>query len=181
SELGKLRSELDLAATTRSELSATAADLDVTRAEAKETGARLQAAIRALDQQRAESERLRMQLTAPEATAPRLTKARATERGHAEPAAEAGRRASEDETPRLPVQGAPSGPHGPAHSEQTHEIAGTPSARPSRPPHRPESQYSRPLNPALRSSRNWIGRVLALIVIIGVIVAIVLVIHSTMP
>jgi len=38
----------------------------------------------------------------------------------------------------------------------------------------------RPLNPALRSRTNWLGRTLALLVILAVIAAIVLVIHSTL-
>ena len=68
SELGRIRAELDIAATTRTELAATSAELDKIRSEARETGGRLQATVRALDQQRAESERLRMRLTAAEAT-----------------------------------------------------------------------------------------------------------------
>jgi hypothetical protein len=86
----------------------------------------------------------------------------------------------------------PTGPYGPARSEPSRgdvargdgprgEVSGPQSAGRGRPPHRAESQYSRPLNPALRSSRNWMGRVLALIVILGVIAAILIVIHSTMP
>ena len=86
SELGRLRSELDIAATTRTELAATSADLDVTRAEGRKSANRLQATIRELDQQRAESERLKMQLAAAEATAQRLTQTRETERRRAEAA-----------------------------------------------------------------------------------------------
>ena len=64
SELGRLKAELDLAATTRGELAAAAAELDSSRKEAREASDRLQSAIRALDQKRAESESLRLRLTA---------------------------------------------------------------------------------------------------------------------
>jgi ABC-type Na+ efflux pump permease subunit len=40
-------------------------------------------------------------------------------------------------------------------------------------------RIDRPVNPALRSRPNWLGRILALMVIIAVIVAVYLVLHST--
>ncbi len=190
SELGRLRSELDIAATTRTELAATSADLDVTRAEGRKSANRLQAAIRELDQQRAESERLQMQLAAAEATAQRLTQARETERRQAEAADQQASRSREDDTIRMSSRRglSASSREGPpaetSSSREPYAAPSSPSARRSRQPVRPEAQHARPerpLNPSLRTRRNWIGRVLALIVILGVIAAIVLVIHSTMP
>jgi hypothetical protein len=217
SEVGKLRAELDLAATARTELDATAADLDATRSEARESAQRLQSSIRALDQQRAESEQLRMRLTASEATIERLTAAReAEERFAAEERrqareSEARRRTREqgserrsgeeetrrlagreeprrqprgDETARLPVQNVD--PVGPARVQHdAGESRSASAGRRSRPaqPHHSDTAYvrpERPLNPSLRS-RRWLGRAVALLVMLGVIAAIVIVIHSAMP
>lgn len=183
SELGRLRSELDLAAATRTELAAATTDLDVTRADARKSAKQLQATIRELDQQRTESERLQVQLVAAEATAQRLTQARETERRDAEAAASQARRSSEEDTVKL----SPGREQRRAESSRSREpypAPSSPAARRSRQAHRPDAQIARPdrpLNPSLRKRRNWLGRVVALIVMLGVIAAIVLVIHSTMP
>jgi hypothetical protein len=132
-ELGKLRGELDLARAAQQELSSTWSELDATRTEAHDSGHRLEAATRALDQERAESERLRRQLSGAEATVQRLMQAEA--------AAPAGRAATKPDS------------------------------------HLPRAD--RPLNPALGSRTNWLGRALALVVMLAVIAAIVLVVHTT--
>lgn len=181
SELGQLRSQLDIAQTTGGELAAAAAELDRVRTQARESDRQLQATVRALDQQRAESERLRMRLTAAEATIERLTRAHQTsersersERGATtrRPSAEAPgveARVRESIGSTAPVARAPSS-YPPLEAEPLAPRTDTHYARPVR-----------PLNPALRSRPNWTLRVMTLIVILGVIAAIVLVIHSTMP
>jgi hypothetical protein len=184
SELGQLRSQLDIAQTTGGELAAAASELDRVRTQARESDRQLQATVRALDQQRAESERLRMRLTAAEATIERLTRAHQTserteraERSEREatmrrPSAEASRvesRVRESIGSAAPVARAPSS-YPPLEAEPLAPRTDTHYARPVR-----------PLNPALRSRPNWTLRVMTLVVILGVIAAIVLVIHSTMP
>jgi hypothetical protein len=183
SEVGRLKAELDIAATTRTELSAASAELDTTLKEAYETSTRLQSTVRALDQQRAESERLRLRLTASEATVRRLTEARAAADAEA---ASAGAPASSrrERLRREPAQRE-------AHARPDEDLLDTAviepaltrgptaSSRRGRPSGRPETAYVRPLNPALRSRPNWFGRALALVVILAVIAAIVLVIHNT--
>jgi hypothetical protein len=212
SELGRLRSELDIAQATGGELAAASSELDRVRTQAHESDRQLQATIRALDQQRAESERLRMRLTAAEATIDRLTRAHETseraerseretavrraERSERETAAgreRSGREATTRQTPptepsevesRVPESIGSTAPvaHAPSSYptfEQEPFVRHEPAARRGRP--RTESHYApiRPLNPALRSRPSWPLRVLSLIVILGVIAAIVLVIHST--
>jgi hypothetical protein len=45
--------------------------------------------------------------------------------------------------------------------------------------HAPKLEAARPLNPSLRRRTNWVGRALALLIMLAVIAAIVLVIHTT--
>jgi hypothetical protein len=217
SEVGSLRAELDLAATVRTELDATAAELDATRRESRESGERLQSTIRALDQQRAEAEQLQMRLTASEATVERITQARETEermaaeeRREAEErraaeqrrAVEEQRQAREEQTRRQTRERSAARvsrdepTRRPPSEERTRRLAregkterqpgGDETAKlPAQPTEgkRPDAAYprpDRPLNPSLRS-RRWLGRIVALIVMIGVIAAIVIVIHSAMP
>jgi hypothetical protein len=52
-------------------------------------------------------------------------------------------------------------------------------SRPELSRHEPNPRTERPLNPALRGRTNWVGRALALLVILVVIAAVILVIHST--
>jgi hypothetical protein len=177
-ELGELRGQLDVAAATWNELSTASAELDATRGEARETAGRLRAAMRALDQQRAESEHLRTQVTAAEATIQRLSQARETElsaRFRTEGDAVPG---PEDVTAPIPAQRR-AAPEPPAHPEPAGAPlrAGAPVGRARQELHHPLPE--RPLNPSLRSRRNWLGRMLALIVIAAVIAAIILVINST--
>ena len=214
SEVGRLKAELDLAATTRGELAAAAAELDASRKEAREASERLQAAIRALDQQRAESERLRLRLTASEATVRRLTEARSAAEAEAETASRRSSRgsaaasSSRERSPAEPRESSPgsrerssSGSRErPSSGSRERSSSGSPvpvdeletavtqaSARPQPSPRnqptsarrRADAQPARPINPALRSRPNWVGRFLALVVILGVIAAIVLVIHNT--
>jgi hypothetical protein len=196
SELGRLRSELDIAQTTGGELAAASAELDRVRAQAVQSDRQLQATVRSLDQQRAESERLRMRLTAAEATIERLTRAHETsERAEREAATKRRERSDRDPAARQAGAGEPSG----VESRVRHSIgSGAPVARaPTSSPSfeqdsyvRPEPRghqrvdphYTRPvrpMNPALRSRPNWPLRVFSLIVILGVIAAIVIVINST--
>ncbi len=255
SEVGQLRVQLELAATIRSELDATAAELDATRTEARESLTRLEAANRALDEHRTEAQRLREQLTAAEAAIQRLSQAHETAERHAAEAADRRaadaaeherhaaevapregqaaevaqrerqaaegaqrerqaaegaqrerqaaegaqreRQAREGETVKMSARSArpdrpagaasspaPIGPIGPDPAEPaTRELHERAPVRRPRPQVRTESLYpypARPLNPSLRS-RRWLGRLVALIVICGVIAAIVLVVHSAMP
>ena len=187
SELGQLRSQLDIAQTTGGELAAAASELDRVRTQARESDRQLQATVRALDQQRAESERLRMRLTAGEATIERLTRAHQT--SERTERAERSERSEREATTRRPSAEA-SGVESRVHESigSAAPVAGAPSsyppleAEPLAP--RTDTHYARPvrpLNPALRSRPNWTLRVMTLVVILGVIAAIVLVIHSTMP
>lgn len=189
SELGRLRSELDIAQAAGGELAAASSELDRVRTQARESDRQLQATIRALDQQRAESERLRMRLTAAEATIDRLTRSHETseraERSEHEAATrhtppteplEVDSRVRESIGSTVPVAHAPSS-YPPF--EQGPVARHEPAARRGHP--RTDSHYApvRPPNPALRSGPSWPLRVLTLIVILGVIAAIVLVVHST--
>lgn len=206
SELGRLKAELDLAAATRGELAAAGSELDSSRKEAREASDRLQATIRALDQQRAESERLRLRLTASEATVRRLTEARSAADAEAQTAprrssrgssaaSSSRERASREsrESGTGSRERSPSG--GRERSSQPSPVAAdeletavtqasprtqtAPGSQPASARRRPDTQPARPVNPALRSRPNWAGRFLALVVILGVIAAIVLVIHNT--
>jgi hypothetical protein len=179
SEIARLRAELDIAATARGELAAAAAELDTTRAQARDSGTRLQSTARALDQERAEADRLRMRLTAAEATVERLTRSNEAERKRAEEETVAvadrlniATRVFESIGSDAPV------------SRASHP---GPAARREAPPSHRTNPHSdahhvrgdRPLNPALRPRANWPLRVMALIVLLGVIAAIILVIRST--
>jgi hypothetical protein len=178
SELGQLRGELGLAATARSELSAASAELDATRSEARDTAGRLQTAIRALDRERAETEQLRQQVAAAEATIRRLSQARETEREHAARRAAAPAPAREDVRARMPPGAAEAQRTDPLPEPVGVSLRGAATSR------RAHSELhhpipDRPINPALRSRPNWFLRVFALIVIAAVVVAIYLAIHST--
>ena len=176
SEVAKLRADLDLAAMARTQLDATAAELDTTRVRARESAERLQNATHALDEQRAEVERLRTRVTASEATVERLTQARETEERHAAEEAQARRRVREEESRRRPRdEDARRGGREPETRRQPRgdETAKLPVQRADALYVRPE----RPLNPSLRS-RRWLGRLMTLIVMAAVVAAIVLVIHS---
>jgi hypothetical protein len=160
SEVGRLAAELDLAATAQSELASTASEVDGLRTGAQNAERRLEAAARALEHERAETARLRQHLAAAEATVQRLLK-------------------SDPETVVEP-SGEEAGRPEPGRSEPGRTEPGRPEGgrhEPSR--HEPNPRTERPLNPALRGRTNWVGRALALLVILVVIAAVILVIHST--
>lgn len=208
SDLGQLRSELDIAQATGGELAAASSELDRVRTHTRESDRQLQATVRSLDQQRAESERLRMRLTAAEATIERLTRAHETsERAEREAAARRPERAQSEASSRRPERSdhdartRHASPGEPSNIEarvrqsigSTAPVTPAPSSYPlfedepfvsseHRGHARTDSPYTRPIrpmNPALRSRPNWTLRMLTLVVIVGVIAAIVIVIHST--
>jgi hypothetical protein len=165
SEVGRLAAELDLAATAQGELASTASEVDGLRTGAQNAERRLEAAARALEHERAETARLRQQLAAAEATVERLM--RSDEATVAEP--------SRAEPSRAELSRPEPSRHEPGRPEPSrHELS---RHEPSR--YEPNPRAERPINPALRGKTNWIGRALALLVILGVIAAVILVIHTT--
>lgn len=158
-ELGRLRAELELASAIQRELDSASAALDTLRSGAQGTTERLEQAQRELDAERVTTQGLRRQLADAEAAVKRLTRP--------------------DTAPRQAPQ--PSRERAPVERSREHVSAEWASADPLHPAERhhpvpPRTQ--RPLNPALRS-RSWLGRGLALMVMLIVIAAIVLVIRST--
>jgi hypothetical protein len=184
-ELGRVRAELDLAQTVQRESEAMSDELDSTRremravehryeelvsehdraiaahasveAELRERSGALESARDALEQERARSaERLRTAQT--QAATPPETAVRALPRDDD---------AFDDPEPTRAE---------PRRHDRRPERDPVPEVRP-RPvaPHRTE----RPVNPALEPRPNWVWRVLALLVIIAVVVAVWLVLHST--
>jgi hypothetical protein len=157
-EVGRLRAELELAAAAQQELSSASSSLDATRTEAHATGRRLEAATRALEEQRVESERLRERLGREQATVERLMQSEAAA-----------------------LSGRPGTTPAPTHARV--ERLAPAQARVERPGHRrsgtsadlPAARPERQLDPA----PNPLGRALALVVMVAVIAAVVLVIHST--
>jgi hypothetical protein len=184
-ELGRARAELDLARTAQREAEATAGELESARRELRAAGQRyeqlaqehsrvvnahasvqselrersgaLDSARDALEQERERaSEALaRAQVARPRAT--QVSGADQDEFDDPEPAL-VERRRREGAAQRSPG------------SERRHEMGARPAASP---------RTERPLNPALRSRPNWAWRGLALLVIVGVVVAVWLVLHST--
>ncbi len=152
--LGRLRAELDLALAARAEASAEFSELDATRSQVGEAQRRLQAAIAALERERADSARLRRELSDAEATAHRLSP----------PAAGSAQ--------IRPVAAA-------ATPDGTAARAPTDAARSRAPRAQPGPLTERPLNPSLHGRTNWLGRLLALVVIMAAIVAILLLIRGT--
>ncbi len=170
SEVGRLAAELDLAATAHSELASTASEVDGLRTGARNAERRLEATARALEHERTETARLRQQLAAAEATVQRLMKS--------EPAsvADPGRHEARGPEPsRHEASRQEAGRHEPVRFEPVRfEPSRHDTSR-----HEPTPRTERPINPALRGKTNWVGRALALLVILGVIAAVVLVIHTT--
>ncbi|MGI8714301.1 MAG: hypothetical protein ACR2NR_14215 [Solirubrobacteraceae bacterium] len=200
-ELGRARAELDLARTVQRESEAMAAELDATRRELQaittrhrqlsdeherviDAHAQLQAELQqrsgalesardaveqertrgavALDQERTRQTEALAQERARGADALSQERTHVTEPGP-EPAAAAGVTQNPDSPSRR-------GRAEQARAEQSHDARHRPVA-----PHRPD----RPINPALNARPNWLGRAMALLVIVGVIVAVWLVLHST--
>jgi hypothetical protein len=186
-ELGRVQAELELAGAVQRELDTASAALDSLRSESRDTGRRLETAERALGEERSTAESLRRQLADADAAVKRLTGAgqdgtsgsdpkvtAVTSRATRSPSQRAGRVASGTELGEsLPGQRGP--------SERGRERAPGERVRPERLPaerHRPVLRSERPLNPSLRSG-SWLVRGLAVVGMLIVIVAIVLVIRST--
>lgn len=198
-EIGRLQAELELARAAHAEAAGSAAELEGVRrelteaqrrqeqlererdqtarahAEAKtalhERAGALQSAREALASEQAEAGRLRSQLTQAHEAVPAPTNKAVpapTKEPPAAPAATRPVRAATELESVVPVV--------PAADVTT----GAPPASDPQPraAHVPAYQY-RPVNPSLRHRTHWIGRLLALIVLIAVVVAVVLVIHST--
>jgi hypothetical protein len=188
-ELGRVRAELDLASTVQRENEAISAELDSTRrqlraaerryeelsaehdralevqtrveAELRERSGALESARDALEQERADgAERLR---GAEErvADAERLRRAAVSETDERSDAPEPTR-----EEPRRRERRAERDPD----YDRGLDVRPRPVAAP---------RTERPVNPALRSRPNWVWRMLALLVIIAVVVAVWVVLHST--
>jgi hypothetical protein len=159
-ELGRTRAESELVRTVQRESEAMSAELDAARAELRAAEHRYEQLVaehsRAVDEHTRLETELRERSGALESARDALEQERARR--------SAPRRTAPD---HLPIRLEPPAPAPPAFED----------AAPSRPvaPHRIE----RPVNPALKPRPNWAGRVLALLVIIAVIIAVWLVLHST--
>ncbi len=187
-ELGQARAQLELAHAAQAEAAAAAAELDSVRRALREaqrrhealiqerdaageaqaatqtelherTGA-LESAREALAEARAESSRLRGQLDRP---------------GDASPGATA-----------APSEALADASEGGRRGERRSRAASAGGGRVDRPAPPPApvvaaaaARAARPVNPSLRHRTHWLGRLLALIVLLAVIAAIYLVIHST--
>ena len=188
-ELGRVRAELELAGAVQRELDTASAALDSLRSEFRDASRRLETAERELGEERISAERLRRQLADAGAAVTRLTRS-----GQAQASAEAdlaprerraGERAPGNATPRerppAPVGAELSRPERGAVERPRPERAGGERPRTDRATaiHHPVApRTERPLNPSLRSG-SWLVRGLAVIVMLIVIVAVVLVIRST--
>jgi hypothetical protein len=191
-ELGRARAELDLAHTVQRESEAMSAELDSTRrqlraaerrhealaaeheratevqrrveAELRERSGALESARDALEQERARPRDARPRAPAP----PRVA---APARG---PGSEESDRLSPPEPARPAARRRDRRPERDPVYDRVHDREYDPRPRPVA-PHR----IDRPVNPALRPRPNWMWRVLALLVIAAVVVAVSVVLHST--
>ncbi len=184
-EVGRLRAELDLAGAVARELDTASTGLDDLRGQTRELhherdqiAAERDEAQRELAQERAETQRLAGQLADAEAAVRRLT--------------QAGREARTSEPPSGPiparVESRPAGGaassgdaeqgSGASRGSSSFRGGGEADREPDRPVSNPLPRSERPLNPALRSS-NWLGRGIALVFIAIVVLAIIVVINST--
>jgi hypothetical protein len=173
SQAGQLEAELELARaaqvdseataaqleTATAELQTASAELETTSAELETASNELEAARRELAKERAQSDRLRGQLATGRAAAagPETQEFSAFESAEPETAAPA----------RAPTRARDYEPEPPTRRE------------PPAPRSHPAPRAERPLNPSLRSRANWVGRLLALLVILAVIAAVILVIRTT--
>jgi hypothetical protein len=156
----------------------------------------LDTASRALVVERAESGRLRAQLARARTPPPQRAVSPEDDPGRPErerpppPAAPAARPEPAPERPPLPAAPAarpepkPERPPPPAASAARPEPErsphpAAPAARPHTRPPAPSRRAERPLNPSLRSRTNWFGRLLVLLILLGVIAAIVLLVRTT--
>ncbi len=172
-ELGRARAELDLAHTVQRESEAMSAELDSTRRQLRAAERRYEELVAEHDRAtqvhaRVESE-LRERSGALESARDALEQER-TRSAEARtatpppPAAGSGSAADDPEPTR----------DEPRRRDRREEADYEVRPRPVAPP-----RTERPVNPALQSRPNWIERALALLVIIGVVVAVWLVLHST--
>ncbi|MGI9185100.1 MAG: hypothetical protein ACR2GZ_09085 [Solirubrobacteraceae bacterium] len=161
-ELGRVQAELELAGAVQRELDAASATLDKLRSESREAGQRVETAEREVGEEHRTAEDLRRQLAHADAAVKRLTGA-------------APDRTSGSDTGVTAV----SGPNPSEHGRQRPRIE---RVRPDRLTaerrHPVPPRSARPLNPSLRSG-SWLVRGLAVVVMLIVIVAIALVIRST--
>jgi hypothetical protein len=189
-ELGKLRAQLDLARAAEAEAAASAAELETARRELtaaqrqheeltrdyeqavdwharaktvmeERTGA-LESTREALAQQRAESGRLRQRLAQTQGQDPDPVSTTPVRRPQPPATEGAARNPPEPDTEGI--------------SDPWSTAVPDPAARVAPLPVRPQ----RPLNPSLRSRPYWLGRALALLFMIAVIVAVALVISSAL-
>jgi hypothetical protein len=168
-ELGRARAELDLASTVQRESEAMSAELDSTRRQLRAAERRYEELVAEHDRAtqvhaRVEGE-LRERSGALESARDALEHER-TRTAERLRTAEAGAAAP----PQVPA-GPPEDRSDDSEREPTrHDVRPRPVA-----PHR----VDRPVNPALQSRPNWGWRVLALLVIVAVVVAVWVVLHST--
>jgi hypothetical protein len=201
-ELGRVQAELELAGAVQGELDTASAALDALRSESRDTGRRLETAERELGQERSTAESLRRQLADADAAVKRLTGAGQGDTPGSDPEVTAvGSRTARPPTQRPgrvaagtelgespPGQRSPSErgrerpPGQRSRSERGRERPSAERGRPERSPaehHHPLVPRSeRPLNPSLRSG-SWLVRGLAVVGMLIVILAIVLLIRST--
>jgi hypothetical protein len=187
-ELGRVQAELELAGAVQGELDTASAALDALRSESRDTGRRLETAERELGQERSTAESLRRQLADADAAVKRLTGAGQGDTPGSDPEVTAvGSRTARPPTQRpgrvaagTELGESPPGQRSP--SERGRERPSSERGRPERSPaehHHPLVPRSeRPLNPSLRSG-SWLVRGLAVVGMLIVILAIVLLIRST--
>jgi hypothetical protein len=201
-ELGRVQAELELAGAVQGELDTASAALDALRSESRDTGRRLETAERELGEERSTAESLRRQPADADAAVKRLTGAGQGDTPGSDPEVTAvGSRTARPPTQRPgrvaagtelgespPGQRSPSErgrerpPGQRSRSERGRERPSAERGRPERSPaehHHPLVPRSeRPLNPSLRSG-SWLVRGLAVVGMLIVILAIVLLIRST--
>jgi hypothetical protein len=193
-ELGRVRAELDLAGTVQRENETVSAELDSTRRQLRAAERRYEELAaehdRALEVQARVEDELRERSGALESARDALEQEQAAgaERLRAAEARAAGQSQTSAPTRRTAAVSETDDRSG--DSEPTHEEPRRRGRRPERDPGyergldvrpRPVAapRTERPVNPALRSRPNWVWRMLALLVIIAVVVAVWLVLHST--
>lgn len=178
-EVGRLRAELDLAGAVQRELDTASTAMDDLRSQARalsserdQVASERDDAQRELAHERAEAQRLAGQLADAEAAVRRLTQAgREARTGDRHPGATPVRSESRAAGVAAPADNRPWG--GAAFDD-----GGQGDRKPERIATTQLPRTERPLNPALRGS-HWLGRGIALIVIMIVVVAIILLINST--
>ncbi len=187
-ELGRVQAELELAGAVQRELDTASAALDALRSDNRDIARRLETAERELGDERSTAESLRRQLADADAAVKRLTGSGPDRTSWSDPEVTAvpsrAARTSSQRAARLAPGRERSESHpGPrSPSDRGRERPPGERVRPERSsadrqhPLLPHSE--RPVNPSLRSG-SWLVRGLAVVVMLIVIVAIVLVIRST--